>query len=60
MPSAPDGQTSLIGQEKCETMRWVEAPGLSARRTINHLDIHRSVFYNWMHRYQDNGIPGSV
>ena len=46
--------------EKYEIIRLVEAPGLPARQTLNHLDIHRSTFYNWMHRYQDNGISGSV
>jgi len=44
--------------EKYEIIRLVEASSLSARQTLNRLDIHRSTFYNWMHRYQNNGIDG--
>jgi len=47
-----------LASEKYEIIRLVEASSLSVRQTLNRLDIHRSTFYNWLHRYQDNGIDG--
>ena len=44
--------------EKYEIIRLVESSSLSARQTLRRLDIHRSTFYNWLHRFQDNGIDG--
>lgn len=44
--------------EKYEFIRLVESSSLSVRQTLRHLDIHRSTFYNWLHRFQDNGIDG--
>jgi putative transposase len=44
--------------EKYEIIQLVEASSLSVRQTLRRLDIHRSTFYNWLHRYQDNGIDG--
>ena len=44
--------------EKYEIIRLVESSSLSVRQTLRRLDIHRSTFYNWLHRYQDNGIDG--
>ncbi len=44
--------------EKYEIIRLVEASSLSVRQTLSRLDTHRSTFYNWQNRYQDNGIDG--
>jgi transposase len=44
--------------EKYEIIRLVESSSLSARQTLRWLNIHRSTFYNWLHRFQDNGIDG--
>jgi transposase InsO family protein len=44
--------------EKYEIIRLVEASSLSVRQTLRQLDIHRSTFYNWLHRFEDNGIDG--
>ena len=44
--------------EKYEIIRLIESSSLSARQTLRRLDIHRSTFYNWLHRLQDNGIDG--
>jgi len=44
--------------EKYEIIRLVESSSLSVRQTLRQLDIHRSTFYNWLHRFQDNGIDG--
>jgi putative transposase len=44
--------------EKYEIIRLVESSSLPARQTLRRLDIHRSTFYNWLHRLQDNGIDG--
>ena len=44
--------------EKYEIIRLVEESSLSIRRTLEHLDIHRSTFYNWLKRYHENGIDG--
>ena len=48
-----------IGQaEKMEIIRMVEESDLSARRTLEHLGIHRSTFYNWYKRYREEGYDG--
>ena len=44
--------------EKYEIIRLVESSSLPVRQTLRRLDIHRSTFYNWLHRLQDNGIDG--
>jgi len=44
--------------EKYEIIHLVESSNLSVRQTLSRLDIHRSTFYNWLHRFQDNGIDG--
>ena len=44
--------------EKYEIIRLVESSSLSVRQMLRRLDIHRSTFYNWLHRPQDNGIDG--
>src|SRR5210317_4051 len=42
--------------EKYEIIQLVEASSLSVRQTLRRLDIHKSTFYNWLQRYQDNGL----
>jgi transposase InsO family protein len=44
--------------EKGEIIRLVENSSISVRRTLARLDIHKSTFYNWLKRYQDNGVDG--
>ena len=44
--------------EKYEIIRLVEDSNLSIRQTLTQLDIHRSTFYHWLQRYQDNGVDG--
>ena len=44
--------------EKYEIIRLVERSDLSVRKTLAHLDIHRSTFYNWLQRYRDEGVDG--
>ncbi len=44
--------------DKYEIIRLVEDSNLSVRQTLRRLDIHRSTFYNWLQRYQDNGVDG--
>ena len=36
--------------EKYEIIRLVESSSLSVRQMLRRLDIHRSTFYNWLHR----------
>ena len=44
--------------EKYEIIRLVEASSLSVCKTLRQLDIHKSTFYNWLHRYQEHGVDG--
>ncbi len=44
--------------EKFEIIRLVEQSNLSVRQTLLRLGICRSTFYNWLKRYQLNGIDG--
>ena len=44
--------------EKVEIIQLVERSDLSIRKTLAHLDIHRSTFYNWLQRYRDKGVDG--
>ena len=44
--------------EKYEIIRLVEDSNLSIGQTLTRLDIHRSTFYHWLQRYQDNGVDG--
>ena len=44
--------------EKYEIIRLVEDSSLSIWQTLRRLDIHRSTFYHWLQRYQDNGVDG--
>ena len=42
--------------EKLEIIRIVEDSELSVRRTLKEMGIHRSTFYNWYRRYQEDGF----
>lgn len=44
--------------EKMEIIRLVEGSSLPVRQTLRRLDIHKSTFYNWLKRFQDNGVNG--
>ena len=44
--------------EKFEIIRLVEQSNLSVRQTLLRLGIRKSTFYNWLKRYQLNGIDG--
>ena len=44
--------------EKLEIIRLVEGSSLSVRQTLRRLDINKSTFYNWLKRYQDDGVDG--
>jgi transposase InsO family protein len=44
--------------EKYETIQLVERSDLPVSKTLAHLDIHKSTFYNWLKRYRDGGIDG--
>jgi putative transposase len=44
--------------EKYEIIRLVEESSLPVRKTLRQLDIHKSTFYNWLHRYQEHGVDG--
>ena len=44
--------------EKYEIIQLVERSDLSVRKTLAHLDIHKSTFYNWLKRYRDDGVDG--
>jgi len=41
--------------EKREIIRLVEQSSLSVKRTLQHLDINKSTFYNWLYRYRSGG-----
>lgn len=44
--------------DKYEIIQLVQNSDLSVRQTLSRLDIHKSTFYNWLKRYQENGIDG--
>jgi len=44
------------GSEKAEIIKLVERSSLSVRRTLEHLDIRKSTFYNWLGRYDGGGL----
>ena len=44
--------------DKAEIIQLVENSALSVRQTLARLDIHKSTFYNWLQRYEENGIDG--
>ena len=44
--------------DKYEIIQLVQNSDLSVRQTLARLGIHKSTFYNWLKRYQENGIDG--
>jgi len=44
--------------EKYEIIQLVEQSSLSVKQTLKRLDIHRSTFYNWLHRFYEDGVEG--
>lgn len=44
--------------DKYEIIKLVQDSSLSVRQTLLRLDIHKSTFYNWLKRYEDNGVDG--
>ena len=44
--------------EKYEIIQLVQNSDLSAQQTLARLDIHKSTFYNWLHRYREKGFEG--
>ncbi len=44
--------------EKHEIIHLVEESSLPIRQTLRRLDIGKSAFYNWLKRYQEDGIDG--
>jgi len=45
-------------QEKEEIIQLVEQSNLPVRQTLERLDIGKSTFYNWLKRYEEDGIEG--
>jgi transposase InsO family protein len=46
--------------EKMEVIKVVENSKLSAKRTLQELNINRSTFYNWYKRFLESGFDGLV
>ena len=44
--------------DKYEIIQLVQNSALSVRQTLARLDIRKSTFYNWLKRYQENGMDG--
>ncbi len=44
--------------EKYEIIRTVEEANLPVRQTLRRLGVGKSAFYQWLKRYQDDGIDG--
>ena len=44
--------------DKVEIIQLVQNSTLSVRQTLARLDIHKSTFYNWLKRYEENGMDG--
>jgi len=44
--------------EKEELIRLVEQSNLPVRQTLRRLDITKSTFYNWLKRYDEEGLDG--
>jgi putative transposase len=44
--------------DKYEIIQLVQNSDLSVRQTFTRFDIHKSTFYNWLRRYQENGVDG--
>ena len=48
----------FTASEKMEIIQLVEQSDLGVRRTLKHLGIHRSTFYNWYSKYKTEGYQG--
>jgi putative transposase len=44
--------------EKYEIIQLVHNSDLSVRQTLVRLDLHKSTFYHWLQRYQEQGFDG--
>jgi transposase InsO family protein/transposase-like protein len=44
--------------EKMEIIRLVEESDLSVKQTLEELDVPKSTFYRWYHRYSEHGYEG--
>ena len=44
--------------DKAEIIQLVQNSALSVRQTLVRLDIHKSTFYNWLKRYEEDGVDG--
>ncbi len=44
--------------EKLETIKLVEQSHLSARQTLDRLDIPKTTFYRWYDKYIEDGPEG--
>ena len=47
-----------LRSEKMEIIRLVENSDLSIRDTLKELDVPKTSFYRWYHRYQEEGYDG--
>lgn len=45
-------------QEKAEIIQLVEQSNLPVRQTLDRLSIRKSTFYNWLKRYDEDGVSG--
>lgn len=45
-------------QEKYEIIRLVETSEIGVNRTLKEIGIHKSTFYNWYGKYQEEGFDG--
>jgi transposase InsO family protein len=48
----------VTAAEKREAIRLVEESDLSARRTLQEIQIPRATFYRWYRRYREDGLDG--
>ena len=54
-----DGRLARYSQaEKAEVIHLVEHSDVSIKKTLEELDIARSTFYDWYHKYQEDGYDG--
>ncbi len=44
--------------DKAEIIQLVQNSTLSVRQTLARLGIHKSTFYNWLKRYEEDGMDG--
>ena len=44
--------------EKAEMIHLIEQSNLPIRQTLKRLDITKSTFYNWLQRFDEDGLDG--